>query len=111
MNKAEEFLKSNPGYFKWGKNKLANYLGVSLEEVISAESNLKSEKTPLVAKSVKHLHVNIPGVHLIFPDLHVPGHNKKLINATLKLAKDLNNVVGLHLIGDFLDMNSLSSHD
>lgn len=111
MSKAKSFLKDNPGYFKWGKNKLANYLGVTVDEILQAKKELRETDAPRVVKSPKHVHVNVPGVHFVFPDLHAPGHNKRFLKAALDLCSEFENIAGLHISGDFLDMNSLSSHD
>jgi len=51
-----------------------------------------------------------PGSHLILPCVHAPFENKRLMDSCLKLISDIK-PKGLHIIGDFLDMNSLSSHD
>lgn len=53
-----------------------------------------------------------PGVHFVLGCVHVPFHNKKFFNAMLDLAEDLSDeLAGLHLIGDFMDINSLSGHE
>lgn len=47
---------------------------------------------------------------LILPDVHVPFHNVKLVIKVLKLARDIrpDQVV---ILGDFLDLYSISSHN
>lgn len=52
----------------------------------------------------------IPGQHVIIPCLHAPFHNKELLESCLALIADIK-PQGLHILGDFLDMNSLSFHD
>jgi hypothetical protein len=53
-----------------------------------------------------------PGTYLIIGCAHAPWHNKKQFNATYKfLVKEGINLQGIILAGDFLDINSLSSHD
>ena len=52
------------------------------------------------------------GLHLVLGCWHVPFHNTKLTNNVLKLIEEnKEDIVGFHLIGDFLDLNTLSSHD
>tara|TARA_R110002012_G_C11605414_1_gene607692 strand:- start:384 stop:1244 length:861 start_codon:yes stop_codon:yes gene_type:complete len=54
---------------------------------------------------------NKSGIHIVSGCHHVPAHNKKLFNGLLSLCEDLQNeIVGFHLIGDFLDMGSISRH-
>lgn len=50
------------------------------------------------------------GRHLLMGCSHVPFHNKAMLNSVLNLLED-QLFVGLHLMGDFLDMNTFSSHD
>lgn len=54
---------------------------------------------------------NISGIHIVSGCHHVPAHNKKIFNGLLNLCDDLkDSLVGFHLIGDFLDMSSISRH-
>lgn len=53
---------------------------------------------------------NSEGLHIVSGCWHVPFHNKKLFNSFQELLYDID-FVGFHLIGDFLDLNTLSSHD
>lgn len=51
-------------------------------------------------------------INLVIGCLHSPFHNKKVWAGILKLIKDLgNNLQGVYLIGDILDLNSLSFHE
>lgn len=51
-------------------------------------------------------------IHLVLGCVHVPFHNKQLVNSLVKFIKDYKeNIKGFHLIGDFLDLKSLSSHE
>lgn len=55
---------------------------------------------------------NLEGLHIVMACYHVPFHNKYMHRSILNLIKDLGtNIKGFHLAGDFLDLNSLSSHD
>lgn len=52
------------------------------------------------------------GMHLILGCNHVPFHNKKLHKSIVNLLSERGNEFkGFHLIGDFVDLNPLSSHD
>jgi hypothetical protein len=52
------------------------------------------------------------GMHVILGCNHVPFENKILHEGILRMMNDYKNqIVGFHLIGDFLDLNPLSSHD
>lgn len=51
-----------------------------------------------------------PGTFVILGCTHVPFHNKPFFNAVINLCSDIN-PTGLILNGDFMDMNSISSHD
>lgn len=55
---------------------------------------------------------NEKGIHIVLSCLHVPFHNKELLNNLLEFIKDYKDKIkGFHLIGDFLDLASLSFHD
>lgn len=55
---------------------------------------------------------NIAGIHIAFPCVHVPHENTDLMCSASKLIQDLGHKVkGFHILGDFLDMSALSSHD
>ena len=54
--------------------------------------------------------VSQEGTWVAFFDLHCPFHNKKLLNAAMRIVEDIK-PIGLILGGDVLDMHSLSSHD
>ena len=50
------------------------------------------------------------GRHLVFGCVHVPFHDKDMLKSMLGLLSDVE-FKGIHIIGDFLDMNTFSSHD
>jgi len=61
---------------------------------------------------VKESPENKKGIHIILGCVHVPFHNKLLLEKLLQfISTQKNNIVGFHLIGDFLDLKSLSAHD
>lgn len=75
-----------------------------LEELIPLDKEETKQDTPA--------QFSTPGMYLVLGCVHVPGENKSMINGISQLVKDLDtNLQGLALIGDFLDMNSLSGHD
>lgn len=52
------------------------------------------------------------GIHILLSCVHVPYHNKELIVKLASFIQDnKSKIVGFHLIGDYLDLKSLSSHD
>lgn len=51
-----------------------------------------------------------PGTYLLLGCVHVPGHNHAMLEGILKLIPEIK-PQGLILMGDFLDLNSLSGHD
>jgi hypothetical protein len=52
------------------------------------------------------------GIHIIAGCQHVPFQNRKMQAGLIQLIKDLGDKVkGFHLIGDTLDLNSLSAHE
>jgi len=52
------------------------------------------------------------GIHVVLGCVHVPFENKVLMKKLLQLIEDnKDRIVGFHLLGDFLDLKSLSSHD
>jgi len=61
-------------------------------------------ETPLVKEQ--------EGMHILMGCNHVPFENKQLHKGVMQLIEDYNVIVkGFHLMGDFLDLNALSSHD
>lgn len=53
-----------------------------------------------------------PGLYLLLGCVHAPGHNISMMNGITNLLIDYKDQLrGFVLMGDFLDMNTLSSHD
>lgn len=72
---------------------------------------IDTEAEVIIPKSAKN-HFTTPGLHIVLGCVHAPFHNETLLKGIMKLGKDLgDSAVGLHLIGDFLDLNALSAHD
>ena len=78
-----------------------NYSHRTVRKAVSEELN--------TVKKVIHPHC---GTHLVTGCNHIPFDNKHMTSGMIKLIADLGDKLkGIHLIGDFLDINSLSSHD
>lgn len=66
--------------------------------------NMPSQSSPKKSLAV--------GMHIVSGCWHVPFQNKRMQKGLLQLIEDLGNKVkGFHLIGDVLDVNSLSAHE
>ena len=75
------------------------------ENIVNSFNSLEEEISTYSKQSF------IPeGKHLCISDLHIPFVNQKLLLKIVKVLQD-NNFVGLHVLGDFLDMSSLSKYD
>ena len=79
-----------------------------LFESINRNKSVKdlTYKTPII-KEVKTEN----GIHIVLGCMNVPFHNKVLLSKLLKLIEDhKDKIKGFHIIGDFLEMQSLSPH-
>lgn len=77
-----------------------------LEETASDFFRYLEEYAPTITTNTK-----IPnGKHLCISDLHIPFVNEGILLKIIKMIKD-NQFVGLHILGDYLDLTSLSSYD
>jgi hypothetical protein len=81
------------------------------------EAELKEEfevtvlpKLKLFRTEEKKSKFTTPGTYLLLGCVHVPGHNHAMLEGILKLIPEIK-PQGLILMGDFLDLNSLSGHD
>lgn len=73
-------------------------------------SKTKTQAAPVVAEPYKRYRDE--GMHIVVGCVHVPFENKRIVEGISKLIKDCGDkIAGFHIIGDFLDMNSLSTHD
>lgn len=55
---------------------------------------------------------NQVGMHILLGCNHVPFHHVRLHDNIMEMMSDrVADIVGFHLLGDFLDLNPLSSHD
>ena len=77
-----------------------------LEDTASDFFRYLEEYAPTITTDTK-----IPnGKHLCISDLHIPFVNEAILLKIIKMIKD-NQFVGLHILGDYLDLTSLSSYD
>lgn len=112
FNEFKLFLENNSGYKKWGNSKLSKKFKLPIEQISLAKNELKGSyvvKNSIV-ETRENIKINNVGFHVFLGCMHVPFHNVKMFSAFKKFLKDLN-PVGFEIIGDFVDMNSLSSHD
>jgi hypothetical protein len=81
-----------------------------LEDLATSLSSMIYKPEPIQA--VRQNKFDKPGMYIVLGCVHVPGHNVRMINSITKLIEDKKNEIqGLMLIGDFLDMNTLSGHN
>ncbi len=74
------------------------------EAVFKRKRALKEFRTPSIQDQV--------GMHILLGCNHVPFHHKQLHRSIIEMIKDhKSGIKGFHLLGDFLDLNPLSSHD
>jgi len=140
MNKQQKkiynWLTKRPGYLKKSAEAIVDIISddVTLKDVTVAlkEAKLKKDKSKIsiidrakkvpvqIKKQVDYTFNNsnftrkltTPGLYFIFGCVHAPFHKKDAFKAVFQLLKDnRESIVGVVLAGDFLDMNSLSSHD
>ena len=84
--------------------KLGYNLESNLKHSIKQDVDEITLSTPSIPKQV--------GMHVVLGCWHVPFHNKTLHKGVRNLIQDYKkDIKGFHLIGDFLDLNPLSSHD
>ena len=76
------------------------------ENVVKAFDSLEQE----IEKVPYQQHTIPEGRHLCISDLHIPFVNQNILLKIVKMLQD-NTFVGLHILGDFLDMSSLSKYD
>lgn len=74
-----------------------------VQSLIKRKQQLRGFHTPPVKDQI--------GMHILLGCNHVPFHNKQLHRGIIELIKDYPELKGFHLLGDFLDLNPLSSHD
>lgn len=128
-----QLFLENPKRMQMGAGKLAKRYNCLPKDIYNARDNarkmLNDNKKPGVNSSNFTIKLNsnwianFPkqskpknslsvGMHIISGCWHVPFQNKRMQQGLIDLIKDLGNKVkGFHLIGDVLDLNSLSAHE
>lgn len=75
--------------------------------IIYEPETLKSE-----SRTTKSNRYTKDGMYIVLPCVHVPFHNKEFWNAMLGFVQIYHDdIAGVVILGDFLDMNSLSAYD
>lgn len=133
------WILENPGYLKTSPKVVAKYypkkvsskdIQIALEQArienkkrigkVSLNATKPLPGVPEVtiinqlktSKSVRGQHYLQPGLYISLGCVHAPFHLAPAFKAVQQLLHDnRSQIVGLVLAGDFLDMNSLSSHD
>jgi hypothetical protein len=107
---------NNPEKFIADFKKMAAKMGLTLtttednpQDIGSVINKRRKKARPLF---------NVPsvgdqiGMHILLGCNHVPFHNVQMHRGIIELINDYKkDIMGFHLMGDFLDMNPLSSHD
>src|SRR5574343_867551 len=89
-----------PGYLKWGIKKLSKKFGLSKEQIIKMK------------EQTKFIPFQEPGMYVSIGCVHVPFHNRKAMDLFFRFLEDnKNEIKGLIIAGDFLDMSSTSRHN
>ena len=93
------------------KEKLKQDKDRAISTFVSVMKNSSKDFVPFWA-SKKTTEKTKVGIHIVSGCQHVPFQNRKMQEGLIELIKDLGDKVkGFHLIGDTLDMNSLSAHE
>tara|TARA_R110000772_G_scaffold62137_2_gene139638 strand:+ start:1583 stop:2689 length:1107 start_codon:yes stop_codon:yes gene_type:complete len=107
--------KSQESELKNQLEELAKKMGMTLSPVVAnnatTQQSLLTKKVNIHAVQTPPL-ANQVGMHIVLGCNHVPFHNVRMHEGIKELLADYKSEIkGFHLIGDFLDMNTLSSHD
>ena len=82
----------------------------SASKITAEVNNFKTTKKSTI-KSPPSI-PNQVGMHILIGCNHVPFHNVEMHNGLIELIKDhKKQIKGFHLMGDFMDLNTLSFHD
>lgn len=81
-------------------------------KIVNAEKILITNDFKISKPAIRGKHYLTPGLYVSIGCAHAPFHLQPAFKAVQQLLHDnKSQIVGLVLAGDFLDMNSLSSHD
>lgn len=108
----------NKTKISFNKETISEACKIIRNEFYKRNSKIIYETKPAVAETIvldfskKNDKITTPGLYIVLPCVHVPFHNKEFWGALLKYIRCNNNYIeGILIIGDFMDMNSLSAHD
>lgn len=118
----------NPERMRMGAGKLSRRYNCSESDIYTARTIARNESFKDIPTFVNNISIpnyknkvkgnrkinetTTPGMHILQVCAHVPFQNKKMQDGIIELIKDLGDKVkGFHLLGDILDMNSLSAHE
>jgi hypothetical protein len=95
------------------KKSITPIMSISLSEAYSKPKKFsKKYKSKCNVKNVTPSFKDQAGMHILLGCNHVPFEHKQLHKGILNLLSDYKkDIKGFHLMGDFMDINTLSSHD
>lgn len=127
VNQIVQLFLENPKRMHMGSGKLSKAWRCKPSDIVAARASArqilknkdsKKEAVKPQIASARPLERNFHpksksvGIHIVSGCQHVPFQNKKMQEGLIELIKDLGDKVkGFHLIGDTLDLNSLSAHE
>jgi len=127
VNQIVQLFLENPKRMQMGSGKLSKAWKCKPSDVATARAlarktlrNKEDRKeivksAPIISRPLErsfHPKSKSVGIHIVSGCQHVPFQNKKMQDGLIELIKDLGDKVkGFHLIGDMLDLNSLSAHE
>jgi len=127
LSQIVQLFSENPKRMQMGSGKLAKAYKCRPADIVTARAMVRKalqnkgpqkeavKSVPIFSKDLErnyHPKSKSVGIHIVSGCQHVPFQNKKMQEGLLELIKDLGSKVkGFHLIGDTLDLNSLSAHE
>lgn len=79
---------------------------------LETKASIITNDLKVCRQKIRGQHYLTPGMYIVIGCVHAPFHLAPAFKAVQQLLNDnKSSIVGLVLAGDFLDMNSLSSHD
>lgn len=104
VDRMVEFFKMKPSYIDSSFSRIS-------ERSNEFDINIVNKGKIKYRDFLKKEKLNKVGIHVVVGCNHYPWANMEQEKAILNLIKDLGNKIkGFHILGDFLDMNSLSKH-
>lgn len=104
------FWRRNKSLFE--KETLNHKWDALVEEMDNYNDRIDGFEVKVTNKPVEIVDTNMPKIHVVIGCCHIPFHDKKLMEAFIEfLGDNATEIASLNIIGDFLDLNTLSSHD